>query len=113
MEESYVEHIFRQYELPLMYFFRYYAMQQLKSVTRELDKDLERMELGAWIKFGHHTNIIPAVLTSEEMTIIYRALEKESLEDHKDEEDTGTVTKAKIDFNHFKRGLVRILILAK
>jgi hypothetical protein len=88
-------------------------MQNLKQISHDLADDLELMEFPSWIKFGYHTNITPHVLTPEEHVQIFRTLEQESLSRHQGDDEHDTKLKAKVDYDVFKRGLIRILILSK
>lgn len=61
-------------------------MQGHKVITWVLHKDVELMDYKEWIKFGTHTNIIPHVLSSKEMTDIFWALQQETFNKETDEE---------------------------
>lgn len=87
-------------------------MQNTKEISRDLDDDLELMEKKAWIYFGKHTNLVPHILSADEHMTIYRILEKEVM-DLKKDDDVSEHKKKKLDYDAWKRGLVRILILAK
>ena len=72
-----VEEIFEKYKAPLNYFYKYYAMKSHKEIGEDLNKMVDLMDYHGWIKFGNHTNITPTQISPEEMTVIYRALERE------------------------------------
>ena len=54
-----------------------------------------------WLYFGRHTNLIPHVLSADEMTMIFWTLEWESLTDHENDEEVNTLVKAKVDYEHW------------
>ncbi len=54
-----------------------------------------------WLHFGNHTNLIPCVLSADEMIVIYRTIERESLLDNEKDEENDTVVKSKVDYKHW------------
>ena len=54
-----------------------------------------------WLHFGKHTNLIPYVLSADEMIVIYRTIERESLLDNEKDEENDTVVKSKVDYKHW------------
>ena len=59
------------------------------------------MDMKEWLYFGKHTNLIPHVLSADEMIVIYRTIERESLLDNEKDEENDTVVKSKVDYKHW------------
>jgi hypothetical protein len=103
------------YSEPLMHLYKYYTLQGNISLGGNLEKRMNVIEFTNWVKFGTCTNITPHLMTSKDMEAIYRLLERDmmSVEEEKQEEEKEDKDINYIDFEHFKKGLIRITILSK
>ena len=72
--------LFLNYEKSLAYMFNFYAKQETKKITREISKDLSSISFAEFIRFGYQTAITPAIISTDEMVIIYRVVLRERKE---------------------------------
>ena len=69
------------------------------------------IEFNNWVKFGNNTNITPHLISTDDMVAIYRVLEREMDASMPKEELDEEINY--IEFEHFKKGLIRVTILTK
>jgi hypothetical protein len=110
-----VSDLIDMYSEPLMHLYKYYTLQGNISLGGNLEKRMNVIEFTNWVKFGTCTNITPHLMTSKDMEVIYRLLERDmmSVEEEKQEDEKEDKDINYIDFEHFKKGLIRITILSK
>jgi hypothetical protein len=108
-----VSELFEEYEEQVNYLYKYYTLQGDVKIGGDLDLRMNVIEFNNWNKFGHNTNIAPHLISVEDMVAIYRTLEREMMAN----QDLNVVDEKEeinyIDYEHFKKGLIRITILAK
>lgn len=106
-----VQELMTTYESCLTHMYKYYTLQGKVTIGGNLEKMMNVIEFNNWVKLGYNTNITPHLITSDDMVAIYRTLEREfefsvGIDDKDDQIHY-------IDYEHFKKGLIRITILAK
>ena len=62
------------------------------------------INLQEFLKFGFQTDVIPTVVNADTMRHIFRVVSRER------DEDDPSVTSSSLDFQYFKRALIRIAI---
>lgn len=106
-----VQDLMQLYDEQLLQLYKYYTLQGNMSIGGNLEKRMNVIEFNNWVKLGFNTNMTPHLISSDDMVAIYRTLEREMesafANDAKDEEINY------IEYEHFKKGLIRITILAK
>ena len=99
------------YDEQLLQMYKYYTLQGNVSIGGNLEKRMNVIEFNTWVKFGNNTNITPHLLTSEDMMAIFRILQREIQATLGTDENNEEINY--IEYEHFKKGLIRIVILAK
>lgn len=97
------------YDAQLQQMYKYYTLQGDIQLDGNVGKRMTVIEFNNWVKLGYNTNITPHLISSDDMVAIYRLLEREMEADSDEKEEEIKY----IDFDHFKKGLIRITILAK
>ncbi|CAI2384566.1 unnamed protein product [Moneuplotes crassus] len=106
-----VQSLMNLYDQQLLQMYKYYTLQGDMSIGGNLEKRMNVIEFSDWVRFGTRTNINPHLLTSDDMVAIFRTLERE-MQSVFDKDPDGEEINY-IEFEHFKKGLIRITILAK
>ena len=103
--------LMEMYDTQLMGMYKYYTLQGNIPLEGNIEKRMNAIEFNNWVKFGYNTNITPHLVSSEDIVSIYRILEREM--DKNVKGDTKEGFAKYIDYEHFKKGLIRITILWK
>ena len=101
--------LMEMYDTQLMGMYKYYTLQGNIPLEGNIEKRMNAIEFNNWVKFGYNTNITPHLVSSEDIVSIYRILEREM--DKNVKGDTKEGFAKYIDYEHFKKGLIRITIL--
>ena len=117
MERTDIKKVFETNDKGLLKYFKYYC----KQAKHELDVDalfrLENLHFKQYNLFGYQTKIIPTFISAEDMASTFRNIVKYFKERKtQDSELRAGVDAGKsafyIDFNLFKRALVRIALMS-
>lgn len=98
--------------------YKFYASQDDKKDTSgySLDYLHAMLDLTEFIRFGYHQKVTPDLIPPEDMMFIYKNLLGESEERARagtDEVSIQNRTSGMIDYNAFKKAIVRISIMAQ
>lgn len=105
-----VQDLMQLYDEQLMLIYKYYTLQGNISIGGDLEKKMSVIEFNNWVKFGYFTNITPHLVAPDDMVVIYRCLERE-MDASIIKEDYEEINY--IEYEHFKKGLIRVAILTK
>ena len=100
-----VAKLFDEYNNVLEYFFLFYARQEHHSIGQHYEDDMKTIDYREWVRFGYAVNIIPGIVSPEDMNQIWHRLIKEL------EIERPDYKRSVIDFEYFKKGLIRIACL--
>lgn len=78
----------------------------MKEIGFDMEKRMKMMNQKEFIKFGYQQNIIPTLIPNEEMVHLFH----EILRQRHAQEDDRIMS---IDYNHFKKAIVRIAALGQ
>ena len=79
--------------------FRFYCKQAKQSLSGDLVQHETNMQLKEFAKFGYQSKIVPVMLLSEELILVFRAVTKQLQSDH-------------LTLDGFKLALLRIALIA-
>jgi hypothetical protein len=106
-----VQELMQLYDEQILNMYKYYTLQGDVSIGGDLEKRMNVIEFNNWVKFGNNTNITPHLISTDDMVAIYRVLEREMNTTMPKGEFAEEINY--IEFEHFKKGLIRITILTK
>ncbi|TNV72993.1 hypothetical protein FGO68_gene7502 [Halteria grandinella] len=119
LSQEEVQQILYRFEPAMKQMFKFYASQDKKDVGFNLAKAMNSMTMRELIRFAYQQLIIPTLLQPEDIVQIFRQLIREKNEEVQsqmhDKEDNYLVDQnfaQIIDFEQFKKVLVRIATLA-
>ena len=101
VEKKAVKEVFQKYDEQLKYYYDYYAKQVYHELTRDIDNEFSTINSKEFTKFAYEFNIIPTIVPIHEVVYIFNTLVRE----RNDEDPT---TGQKIDYEYFKKAIVRI-----
>ena len=102
-----MQDLMEKYSEQLFHLYKYYTLQGDVSIGGDLEKKMNMIQFNTWVKLGYNTNVTPHLISSDDMVAIYRTLEREYDVANQSQDSNS------IDYEHFKKGLIRITILAK
>ena len=98
-----VKSVFKDHDEVLKYFFQFYCKSEHHSIGMDYELDMQTMDFKEFIRFGYQCNIVPTLMPVEDLNHIFHRLVRE-----REDEDPEFGHKNKIDFDWFKRALIRI-----
>ena len=101
IEKKNVKEVFQKYDEQLKYYYDYYAKQHYHELTRDIDNEFSTINSKEFTKFAYESNIIPTIMPINEVVYIFNTLVRER-------NDEDPETGQKIDFEYFKKAIVRI-----
>ena len=112
-----VSAVFEKNEKGLSKYFKYYCKQAKHEQDLDINFRLENMHCKDFTKFAYQTKIIPTFASTDDVTSTFRNIVR-YFKEHKDSEkesklgiDAGKSSQF-IDFNLFKRTLVRLAMIS-
>lgn len=105
--ENSIDELYDQYDNGLRKYFRFYALLDAKGIDQELETSSMTINMHEFMKFGYQTDLIPTIIQKENFKHIFRVIARE-----RDEDDDKKTTSA-IDFEFFKKALIRISIMGR
>ncbi len=100
-----VKEVFKEYDDVLHYFFQFYCKSEHHGIGQDYETQIQTMDFREFIRFGYQTNIVPTLIPVEDLNHIFHRLVRER------EDEDKTLTLKVLDFEYFKRALVRIAAL--
>jgi len=112
-----VQHVFALYDKSLHHLYKFYASQDLKEVGFTLEQSMQTMNMREFVRFGYQENIVPGLVTPEDIVQVYRQLIRERVEEVegkvKDQYLQDNKHAQVLDYNYFKKGLIRLAVMAQ
>jgi hypothetical protein len=98
--------------------YKFFAAQDDKKESNTLSLDYlhSMLDLTEFIRFGFHMKVTPDLVSPDDMTFIYKNLLGESQDIADTAEDANSIdnrTSGMIDYEAFKKAIVRISVLAQ
>jgi hypothetical protein len=118
LERPDVRGVFDKNEKGLLKYFKYYCKNSKHELDLDVNYSLENMYYKEFTKFAYQTKIIPIYATADDVTSTFRNIVRYFKEKKASEQeiklgiDAGKSSQF-IDFNLFKRALVRLALIGK
>jgi hypothetical protein len=97
-----------------MYTF-YASMDSKKETSFDLEYLHSMLDLREFVRFGYHQKIVPDLISPEDMVYVYKVLLSESIQEANTNNDKKSIdnrTSGMIDYESFKKSLIRISVIA-
>ena len=115
LDQDDIEFLFLENDTLLQHMFKYYANQDKKSVSFNLESNLYQLNLKEFVKFSLQQKIVPILVNPEDIVKVFKivAVERNKkyplISDNYVEDSSGELL---LDYLHFKKALIRICVLA-
>lgn len=106
MKDDKVVELFGKYEKQLRGLFEFYAKLEDVELNEHMDLNTENLSYRAFIKLSNQMKIAPALLTHDEIVMVYKLIMKQKTESAKDK-------KRALTYEDFMETLVKITIRGK
>lgn len=119
LEKPDVSDVFNAFKNSLTYVHKFYASQDVKPISFTMAKDFQTMNMREFVRFGYQHDIIPVLLQPEDLVLIFRQVVREKQAEYEKKRNADSTYfgdqdwSQTLDFDMFKKALVRISIMAQ